>query len=98
MDRQKMQPAAGMRTRREVVMGMAGAVAAGVGAGDLDTHAPGHTLDTHGKDWNWLVGNWDVWHRRLKERLAGSNDWQEFGGKSALWLSMNGLGTIDDNI
>ena len=50
------------------------------------------------QDWNWLVGNWDVWHRRLKERLAGSNDWQEFGGKSAFWLTMGGLGTIDDNI
>ncbi len=53
---------------------------------------------SHARDWDWLVGNWDVWHRRLQERLAGSNDWQEFGGQSALWLSMNGSGTIDDNI
>jgi hypothetical protein len=79
-----------MRTRREVVMGMAaGAVAAAAWAGDLDTHSSGQDLDSHAKDWTWLVGNWDVWHRRLKERLAGSTDWQEFGGKSALWLSMN---------
>ena len=79
-----------MRARREVMVGMAAtAVAAGAWGGDLHSHT---------KDWTWLVGNWDVWHRRLKERLAGSSDWQEFGGKSALWLSMNGLGTIDDNI
>ena len=82
-------------TRREVVLGMTAGLAAApirartLGAGDLETHA---------QDWSWLIGNWDVWHRRLKERLAGSNDWQEFGGKSALWLSMNGAGTIDDNI
>src|SRR3546814_9649438 len=49
-------------------------------------------------DWRWLVGNWDVWHRRLKERLAGSDDWAEFGGKSACWPTLGGLGTIDDNI
>lgn len=52
----------------------------------------------HRGDWQWLVGDWDVWHRRLKERLAGSDDWVEFGGKSACWLTLGGLGTIDDNI
>ena len=54
--------------------------------------------DQHRRDWQWLVGNWDVWHRRLKERLAGSDDWAEFAGKSACWLTLGGLGTIDDNI
>lgn len=52
---------------------------------------------SHKEDWRWLVGRWDVWHRRLKERLAGSNEWEEFAGKSVLWLVMSGLGTIDDN-
>ena len=89
----------GLRTRREVVIGMAAGVATATGwAGDLDTHASGQDLDSPAKDWNWLLGNWDVWHRRLKERLASSTDWQEFGGKSALWLSMKGFGTIDDNV
>jgi hypothetical protein len=55
-------------------------------------------LAARARDWQWLVGNWDVWHRRLKERLAGSNDWEEFAGRSACWLTMGGLGTIDDNI
>jgi hypothetical protein len=53
---------------------------------------------SHAHDWQWLVGNWDVRHRRLKERLVGSTQWEEFGGKSALWLTMGGIGTIDDNI
>ena len=48
-------------------------------------------------DWSWLVGDWDVRHRRLRERLAGSTTWDEFSGRSALWLTLGGLGTIDDN-
>src|SRR3546814_12727007 len=54
--------------------------------------------DAHRDDWRWLVGNWDVWHRRLKERLAGSDDWAEFGGQSACWPTLGGLGTIDEHI
>lgn len=52
----------------------------------------------HARDWAWLVGNWDVWHRRLKERLVGDTHWQTFSGRSALWLVMGGQGTIDDNV
>ena len=54
-------------------------------ANDMDPE-----LARHARDWAWLVGNWDVQHRRLRERLAGSNDWDEFGGKSALWLTLGG--------
>lgn len=50
------------------------------------------------KDWNWLTGNWDVWHRRLKKRLAGNDEWDEFAGKSAFWHTLGGLGNIDDNL
>ena len=52
----------------------------------------------HTHDWQWLVGNWDVWHQRLRERLANDTHWDEFAGKSACWLTMGGLGTIDDNL
>lgn len=52
----------------------------------------------HAQDWQWLVGSWDVWHRRLKDRLAGSDEWEEFPGKSAFWQTMGGLGNVDDNI
>ncbi|WP_297510901.1 hypothetical protein [uncultured Caulobacter sp.] len=48
-------------------------------------------------DWAWLVGAWNVENRKLRERLTGNSDWLEFPGKSALWLTMGGLGTIDDN-
>ena len=60
--------------------------------------APRTELAARAHDWDWLIGNWDVWNRRLKERLVGSNDWEEFKGKSALWRTMDGFGTLDDNM
>jgi len=64
----------------------------GAAPGSAGPHAASHV-----DDWRWLVGSWDVWHRRLKERLAGSHEWEEFPGKSAMWATMGGLGNIDDN-
>lgn len=49
-------------------------------------------------DWDFLVGDWNVKHRRLKARLAGSTEWEEFNGTSKLWLTLGGLGTADDNL
>jgi hypothetical protein len=72
--------------------------AGGLAAFGLPRAAFGADPALHRHDWDWLVGNWNVSHRRLRERLANSDDWQEFGGKSALWLVLDGLGTIDDNI
>ena len=71
-----------------------------IAAGGMAVGVPGATSagTDPARDWEWLSGNWDVWHSRLKERLAGSNDWQEFAGKSAFWMTMNGLGNVDDNI
>ena len=50
------------------------------------------------QDWDWLTGSWDVWHRRLKKRLAGNDDWDEFAGKSSFWHLMGGLGNMDENL
>jgi hypothetical protein len=49
-------------------------------------------------EWDFLVGRWTVKHRRLKARLAGSTEWEEFNGTSVLWLTMGGLGTVNDNV
>ena len=81
--------------RRDILGGIAmGGVARVACPGAALASALAH----HRLDWNWLVGNWDVTHRRLRERLVGNNDRQDFGGRSALWLALGGLGTIDDNI
>ena len=90
----------GILRRRDLILGAAaagGALAIPASASALLGAAKGEGA-AHAHDWDWLIGNWDVWHRRLKDRLAGSNEWQEFTGKSALWLALDGLATIDDNI
>jgi len=51
----------------------------------------------HAHDFDFLIGQWRVHHRRLKARLAGSHDWVEFEGTSRLWMAMDGHATVDDN-
>ncbi len=48
-------------------------------------------------DFDFLVGEWRVHHRRLKERLANSNTWEEFQGSSRMVKILGGFGTFDDN-
>jgi hypothetical protein len=52
----------------------------------------------HADDWSWLVGSWSVRHSRLKDRLAGSTEWEEFTGTCINWALMGGRGNVDDNI
>jgi len=80
------------QSRREFMISMAIAGAA------TSFSTFGHAAATNAHDWDWLKGDWNVWHRRLKERLAGSNDWEEFAGKSSGWPLLDGLGNADDNI
>ena len=93
-----------LRTRREVICTFAGAAAAFGSIGAAAARAAQHAVATDAElaarahDWDWLVGMWDVRHRRLRERLIGSQDWDEFGGNSVEWNTMAGLGTIDDNV
>jgi hypothetical protein len=49
-------------------------------------------------DWDFLVGRWAVKHRRLKARLAGSTEWEEFNGTSVLSTTLGGAGNVDDNV
>jgi hypothetical protein len=49
-------------------------------------------------DWDFLVGRWTVKHRRLKARLAGSTEWEEFNGTSVLSTTLGGAGNVDDNV
>ena len=44
------------------------------------------------------MGTWWVRHRRLKERLAGSDEWEEFEGTSRAWPLLDGAGNVDDNV
>ena len=45
----------------------------------------------------WQEGRWNVRHRKLRERLTGCTDWQEFDGTCAAWPVLGGQGNIEDN-
>ena len=49
-------------------------------------------------DFDFLIGTWNVHHFRLKERLKGCTEWEEFEGKSTDRKILNGLGNMDENI
>jgi hypothetical protein len=48
-------------------------------------------------DFDFLVGEWRVAHRRLKERLANSTKWLEFSGQTSLRKTLGGFGNVDEN-
>src|SRR5687768_10728760 len=47
---------------------------------------------------DFLHGKWDVTHRKLKDRLAGSNEWIEFPGTLSVAPVLGGLGNFDENV
>jgi hypothetical protein len=49
-------------------------------------------------DFDFVIGNWFVKHRRLKERLANCTDWLEFDGEMSTQKILGGFGNIEDNI
>jgi len=50
------------------------------------------------RDFDFFFGRWQVRHRRLRERLAGSREWIEFDGTSVAQPLLGGFGNVDDNV
>lgn len=48
-------------------------------------------------DFDFFIGSWRVAHRRLKRRLAGCDEWLEFGGTTVTQKILGGNGNFDDN-
>jgi hypothetical protein len=48
------------------------------------------------KDFDFLIGSWKIQHRRLKERLKGCTNWEEFEGTSEVRSILGGLGNMDE--
>jgi hypothetical protein len=55
-----------------------------------DPHAP--------TDFDFIIGDWSVKHRRLNERLKGCRDWTEFDGLSSTTKTLGGFGNLEDNL
>jgi hypothetical protein len=58
---------------------------------------PNSTPPGHLQDWDFLVGNWRVRHRKLSKRLVGSTDWIEFNGECSCWMTLGDQVNIDDH-
>lgn len=56
------------------------------------------TAEAEPTDFDFLVGRWKVHHRRLKARLVGCTDSDEFAGSSELHTLMGGRANVDDNV
>jgi hypothetical protein len=49
-------------------------------------------------DFDFIVGRWNIHHRRLRERLKGSVSWEEFDGTTVDRSIVGGLGNIGEAI
>ena len=49
-------------------------------------------------DFDFVIGSWNVAHRRLKERLASCSEWIEFPGTSETRKILGGYGNVEDNV
>lgn len=49
-------------------------------------------------DFDFQIGSWRVWHRRLKMRLADCNEWEAFDGTCDMRPILGGDGNIEDNV
>lgn len=47
------------------------------------------------KDFDYLVGNWTIKNRRLKEPLSGSDQWEEFDATQQFRQILVGVGNFD---
>jgi hypothetical protein len=48
------------------------------------------------RDFDFWMGSWKVRNRRLRERLAGSDEWDEFEATSVARPLLDGLGNEDE--
>jgi hypothetical protein len=66
--------------------------ASGPGMDQTETAVPG----LH--DFDFLVGQWQAHHRKLKQRLANNHEWVEFEGTLSSQPLMGGYSNVDDTV
>ena len=49
-------------------------------------------------DFDFVIGDWHVRHRRLKERLKACEEWLEFDGAMSTRKILGGFGNLEDNV
>lgn len=53
-------------------------------------------MDTRVHDFDFLHGAWTVEHRRLRARLQGVDEWDDFVGDATCRPVLDGLGNVDE--
>ena len=48
-------------------------------------------------DFDFIIGDWTVKHRKLKRIFSDSNEWIEFDGDSSTRKILGGFGNLEDN-
>jgi hypothetical protein len=48
------------------------------------------------RDFDFLVGRWNVYNRRLRRRHEGSSDWDEFAATTQCWSLLDGGVSVDE--
>ncbi len=56
------------------------------------------TASNAASDFDFIIGDWRVRHRRLNARLTGCTAWTEFDGTSSTRKILGGLGNVEDNV
>lgn len=49
-------------------------------------------------DFDFFLGKWQVEHRRLKERLVGSKEWEEYEGTTDCQAILGGIANFNDSV
>ena len=49
-------------------------------------------------DFDFIIGDWIVQHRRLNARLSNCQEWTEFRGHTSTRKILQGFGNVEDNI
>ena len=60
------------------------------------SRAEGAEDATH--DFDFFLGEWHVRHRRLAQRLVGSNKWEEYEGTTRCQTILGGIANFNDSI
>lgn len=55
----------------------------------------GHDAEDGRRDFDFLIGCWQIKNRRLARRLRGSQSWQEFDAQQEVRSVLGGLGNVD---
>ena len=53
-------------------------------------------IEATARDFDFFMGRWNVHNRRLRKRLAGSDEWDEFEATSVARSLLDGLGNEDE--